>query len=271
MPTRLFLAGAAVALSSCSSPAEVAERTGAAPGATTGPAASATASARAQGNARAVSEETDLYSFKFSYPAAAGAIAPLAARLDDEAEKARAELIAEAKAAQAEAQKEGFPYHAHSYGAEWQTVADISGFLSLSNLFSTYTGGAHGMYGMQGYVWDKRAGRGFDSADLFTSKAALQSALGDALCDALNRERVEKRGAPIDPGDELFSGCPGLDEATVLVGSSNAKTFDRITVWYGPYVAGSYAEGAYELDFPMSPAMVAAVKPAYRVAFSAKR
>ena len=42
-------------------------------------------------------------------------------------------------------------------------------------------------------------------------------------------------------------------------------------MWFGPYVAGPYVEGHYELDFPMTPAMLEAVKPAYRSAFSAKR
>ena len=32
---------------------------------------------------------------------------------------------------------------------------------------------------------------------------------------------------------DVFGTCPELDEATVLVGSSNGKTFDRITVWFG--------------------------------------
>ena len=42
-------------------------------------------------------------------------------------------------------------------------------------------------------------------------------------------------------------------------------------MWFGPYVAGPWVEGHYELDFPMTEAMLEAVKPAYRAAFSAKR
>ena len=101
----------------------------------------------------------------------------------------------------------------------------------------------------------------------------VQAAIGKPLCDALNKERVKKGQEPVtsDEKDQVWPSCPGLDEATILVGSAGRKTFDRITVWYGPYVAGSYAEGAYELDFPMTRAMVAAVKPAYRGAFSAKQ
>ena len=69
----------------------------------------------------------------------------------------------------------------------------------------------------------------------------------------------------------MFDNCPGLDEATVLVGSSNGNTFDRIGIYFGPYVAGPYAEGAYELDFDVTASVIDAVKPAYAGAFSVRR
>ncbi|HBM05432.1 MAG TPA: hypothetical protein DD369_07510, partial [Erythrobacter sp.] len=68
-----------------------------------------------------------------------------------------------------------------------------------------------------------------------------------------------------------FDDCPGLDEASVLLGSSNGKTFDRLSVYFGPYVAGPYAEGDYELDFPVTASVLDAVKPDYADAFSVKR
>jgi hypothetical protein len=42
-------------------------------------------------------------------------------------------------------------------------------------------------------------------------------------------------------------------------------------VWFGPYVAGPYVEGAYELNFDMDKAMLETVKPAYRPVFSRRR
>jgi hypothetical protein len=56
----------------------------------------------------------------------------------------------------------------------------------------------------------------------------------------------------------------------VLVGSSNRRTFNRLTLYAGPYVAGPYAEGAYEIDINIDRAILAAVKPEYREAFSAR-
>ena len=264
MPYRSVLF-AAFALAACSSPEEVAERTG-----TKRANASASANAATAGKPVKLAEDTDLYSYEFSYPAAVGRIPALAARLEEGAAKAKAETIAEAKSAQADAEANGFPFNPHGYGEQWQVVADLPGYLSLSNAFHSYTGGAHGMYGMQGLVWDRANERAMAPDELFRSPALLRAALGDALCAALDRERAEKGIEPVEGAGSVFPPCPGLDEATILVGSSNGKTFDRITVWYGPYVAGSYAEGAYELDFPMTVKMLEAVKPAYRAAFSAK-
>jgi hypothetical protein len=274
MLLRLVIPAALIALAGCSSPDEVREKTGVTAQATSASAhATSAASSSAKGAARAEKEDNDLYSYEFSYPAQVGAYPELAARLSSDAAKAKAEMIAEAKQDQGERRGEDFPYNPHSYGAEWKVVADLPQYLSLSNDFYTYTGGAHGMYGLEGFVWDKANKRGFKSEEFFVSTGALKDAIGKPLCDALNKERVKKGQEPVttDGKDQTWPSCPDLDEATVLVGSSNHKTFDRITVWYGPYVAGSYAEGAYELDFPMTKAMLDAVKPAYKAAFSARR
>ena len=269
MPARPFLAVAVFALAACSSADEVAEDVGV----EDKPAATASASATASSaEAVKVREETKLFLYEYSYPAQAAAIPALAAILDARGAKARDEMLGEAEELEAEEGDPGeFPVPQHSFEEEWQVVADLPGWLSLSGFFSTYTGGAHGMYGMEGYVWDKQRGRGMDSSDLFRSPDYLGSTMGGRVCEALNREREERREEPVGAEDDLFNGCPDLSESTILVGSSNGKTFDRITVWFGPYVAGPWVEGHYELDFPMTSAMLEAVKPAYRAAFSAKR
>lgn len=266
MPVRHLPLLAAILAAGCSDPAEVTERTG-------GKAqASASATSTSSGGAAVkIEEDTDGYSYEFSYPAAVGAIPALAKLLTDRAEQAKEEMIAEAKAARTDFADQEFTPNPHSYGAEWKVVADVPGFLSLSNEFYTYSGGAHGMYGLEGLVWDKDKRRALASEGLFHSPGFLGGVMGDAVCTKLNAERAERRGEPVQDTGEMFDECPGLDDATILVGSSNRKTFDRITVYFGPYVAGPYAEGAYELDFPMTAAMLEAVKPAYRGAFSAPR
>lgn len=266
MPLRLFVSAAATLLAACSSPADVAERTGVEREGTSTASASAIAS---DAKGVSISEDTELFQFELAYPAQAAIIPALANKLEGDARKVREEMTADAKEYRADAAANGFSFNPYSYSAKWQVVADLPGYLSLSNEFSTYTGGAHGMYGLEGYVWDKAKSRGFAPESMFRSPALLGQALGAALCQSLDRERSERRGGEDIGG--MFENCPGLDEATILVGSSNGRTFDRVGVYFGPYVAGPYAEGAYELDFPMTQAMLDAVKPAYRAAFSAAK
>lgn len=264
MPFRLITLAACLALASCSSADEVAEELGTDQPAT----ASATASAET-GGARKTEEETALYSFAYAWPQAVGAIPALASQLDERAAKVKAELVETTTAEQADLAADGIEFRPHSYQMDWKVVADTPRFLSLSGDFATYSGGAHGMYGLESLVWDREAGAGIDGAAMFSG---LDTALGRRLCDALNAERAKRRGAPVPAdSDDMFDECPGTDEATVLVGSGNGRTFDRIGVWYGPYVAGAYAEGAYELDFPVDARILSAVKPEYRSAFSTAR
>ena len=78
-------------------------------------------------------------------------------------------------------------------------------------------------------------------------------------------------GEPVaEDSDAMFDQCPKIGELEVLVGSSNGRTFNRLTLYAGPYVAGPYAEGAYEVHLPVDAGVLAAVKPEYREAFGAR-
>lgn len=234
------------------------------------PSPTATASASSSG-ARSVAEETDDFLFEYSYPAEAGRIVELASLLDIQLEQRREELASESAAARREARQDGFPYNKHSYTAEWKVVTELPGWVSLSADIATYTGGAHGNYTVESLVWDKENERSMDAITLFTSPAALEEALGDRFCEALDRQRAERREEPVpEESDNQFDQCPGIDELEILAGSSNTRTFNRLTVYAGPYVAGPYAEGAYEVDLNIDRSILAAVKPEYRDAFSAR-
>ena len=235
------------------------------------PSPTASASVATSNGARSVAEETDDFLFEFSYPAEAGRIVELASLLDIQLEQRREELASEAVAARREASEDGFPYNKHSYTAEWKVVTELPGWLSLSADIATYSGGVHGDYTVESLVWDKEAEQAMDAKRLFTSPAALEAAVGDRFCEALSREREERRGEPVEEvADDAFTKCPEIDEVEILVGSSNRRTFNRLTVYAGPYVAGPYAEGAYEVDLDVDDAILAAVKPEYREAFSAR-
>ncbi|WP_305098203.1 DUF4163 domain-containing protein [Croceibacterium aestuarii] len=264
---------ALLALAACSSPEEIGDKVGAKQdSAAAGGSATASAQADAKGGAHAVKEETDLYQFEMSWPQQAGNLPALAARLKAEENKARQKLKEEAEEDRQSAKDNDYPFRKHSWVEEYKVVADLPGWLSLTDDFYSFSGGAHGNYGRSSLVWDKAASEGHEGIDLFASPEVLQAALGRTLCDALDAERLKKRGADyVSSGIDEFDACPGLDEATIIVGSSNGKTFDRVGIYFGPYVAGPYAEGDYELDFPVDAEVLDAVKPAYRSAFSIKR
>lgn len=218
--------------------------------------------------ARKVSEQTGLYEFDYSYPAAAAAIPPLRDWLEADLARTRASLASDARDAAKDAKAEGFPFNAYSASSEWQVVTDLPGWLSLSTLVGNYTGGAHPNYGFDTILWDKAANRKRTATDLFTSKAALKAAVLKAFCAELQKQRAKKRAGeePGDPDDD-FNKCIDPAEQTVILGSKSRKGFDRIGFLISPYAAGPYAEGSYEVTLPVTAAVVAAVKPEYKAAF----
>ena len=270
---------AALALSACSgkdgaaAAPEASGTAGAVGGGATASAISAGgAPATAAAAARSVDESNELYEFQYSYPAAAAAIAPLKAEFDGDIDKERKELISNAKEMRADAKKDGFPFRAPGRWTAWKVVTDLPDWLSLSAEESTYEGGAHPNHGYDALLWDKKANVKRDPDDLFTSDKALSAVIRKDFCAALDRERAKKRGAPVKRGsDEPFSDCIDPADSTVIVGSAGGKAFDRIGILIGPYEAGPYAEGGYEVTLPVTAAVLAAVKPEYRASFAPAR
>lgn len=242
-----------------------------APQETPTPTESASATPVPASGARAVVEETGDFLFKYSYPEEAGDIPELAALLGKDLDEMRAEIAAQSAAGREAAHDDGFPFNKYSSGTEWKVVADTPRFLSLSSVFDSYDGGAHGMYGYGALVWDKEASAALQPADFFTSIDALDDVLGESFCNQLNAERAKRRGQPVEEGsDDIFDVCVPLSDTTLLLGSAGGKAFNRIGVQIGPYVAGPYAEGSFEFTFPVNAAVLEVVKEDYRSAFAAR-
>ena len=81
-------------------------------------------------------------------------------------------------------------------------VADLPDFMSLSANYSTYMGGAHPNYGFDAMVWDKSREIALEPIAFFSSAEALDEALGEQLCAALNAERERRRGMPVAADSE---------------------------------------------------------------------
>lgn len=268
-----------LALSACDgrgdSEADPAGESAAPPAASPSPTANTT-NAGAEGvvmGARSVEERNELVDFSFAYPEEAGEIPPLARQLDTMLEDARTSITEAAQEGREEARDSGFPFNQYWYHSEWKRVADLPDWLSLSSEIGTYTGGAHGNQVFDSLLWDKDAGRRMEVIDLFTSKAALSEAVREPFCEELNEQRAEKRDEPVDPdSEEIFDECiDPAEEATLILGSTNGRTFNRLGILVPPYVAGPYAEGSYEVTLPVTDALIAAVKDEYKASFAAPR
>lgn len=235
------------------------------------PAAAPQETAGEAAGGRSVKDSNDLYEFGYAYPDVVGAIPGLKAMFDRRLDQARDSLAGESRDDRREAKKGGFPYRPHASDTTWKVVADVPGWLSLSSDIYSYSGGAHGMHGFDSLLWDRQAGMAREPADLFVG-SALRQAIQRPFCNALDAEREERRGEPVRHGaDDMFSDCINPLESTLILGSSNRRTFDRLGVLIAPYAAGPYAEGTYEVTLPVTPEVLAAVKPEYRNSFSARR
>ena len=262
----------AAMLAGCSSPEEMAEGAGVtAKQAASSSSASASASSSSTDGAASFEDnaEQDGGSREFAYgwPAAVSAIPALAARLKEERDSALAEQKAEwAEALREFAGEECVSCTSRGYSKEWQVVADLPRYLSLSADMYLYSGGAHGNSAFEALVWDREVGAALDPKAMFRSEAAMQDALGAGWCAALTAERIKRLEG--DYSEDSIFPCPPIADLTLLPGSSNKQGFNRIGLIAAPYVAGSYAEGPYEVTLPVTPAVLAAVRPEYKAGFA---
>lgn len=215
----------------------------------------------------AESDKGDLLEYAYAYPAQAAAIPALVHKFDAARTAARADALKMAKEDQASARQSGYPFRPHSLETRWTLAADTPRFLSLQSTTYVYTGGAHGMTGYDGVLWDKARERETSVKALMTTPAAFAAAIRDRFCKELDRQRAEKRGEPVVPGDDDFTKCIDPLDQLIVPTSKGGKLIEGVTIVIGPYSAGPYAEGSYDIDLPVDAAMRAAIKTEYQDGF----
>lgn len=215
-----------------------------------------------------VAAKTTALDFSYAYPPAAARIAPLRRWL--EADRARLRTHAAKLAAEdrREAAKSNYPFHQHEATREWKVVTETPRLLSLSAVTYDFTGGAHGYTRTSTLVWDKSKARIIDGRTLFVSERALQRTLGARWCQWLRQERARRLN--VDAVDDPVFPCPPIAKLTLLLGSSDQRAIDRIGLVADQYVAGAYVEGTFDMTVPVTPAVLAIVRPEWRGAFAAK-
>lgn len=130
-------------------------------------------------------------------------------------------------------------------------AAETAKLFSLKRTSFDYSGGAHPNTLTSGILWDKALKRQIGLADLFRKGADL-TALDQALCSALNtakRARVPD-GASITFDSKPFA-CPRVASTPFVLSPGDATgKAAGLTFLIGPYQAGPYVEGGYELAIP---------------------
>ena len=151
---------------------------------------------------------------------------------------------------------------------DYDAVVDTGKLFGLTGSTYEFTGGAHGNPGALSVIWDKALKRRIDLGVLLKAGADL-TVLDRMLCAALN---VEKRKR--DPQAVLLTlngtdwKCPRLSETVVgLAPSTTPGKAGGLTVMIGPYVAGPYSDGGYQIDLPQA-AIRNLLAPAYADEFA---
>ncbi|MDG2004615.1 MAG: DUF4163 domain-containing protein [Novosphingobium sp.] len=221
---------------------------------------------------REVSVESELYSFDYVYPAQAAAIPELGELLERKIVQDKARVEAEATESRKDAKANGFPFQPHYFDLGWRTSADLPGWLGLQAAVQTYGGGAHPNHDFDSLVWDRRTGKAHAPLELFVSAEALDRAVHQRYCAALDKERAERRDQSVEQvrKDGMWE-CPGVSELVIALESSGGKGFDKIVLLAAPYIAGPYVEGSYVTEVAVDGPVLAAVRPEYREAFRKPR
>ena len=129
-------------------------------------------------------------------------------------------------------------------------AAETAKLLSLKRT-SFETGGAHPNTLTSGILWDKALKRQIGLADLFRKGADL-TALDQALCSALNTaKRARAPGGTSITFDSKPFACPRVGSTPfVLTPGETGGKATGLTFLIGPYQAGPYVEGGYEIAIP---------------------
>ena len=218
----------------------------------------------------AVEENGPELDFSYSWSAEAAAVPFLDRRFRADLNWMKEEALKYAAEDAAAAKADGRDFNGHYFSRGWETAGQSERLLSLQGATGTFTGGAHPNSSYSAILWDRAAGSEITLADLFADPDAPDRLLRKPFCVALDKQRLEKREGERLEGQ--FSECPAFKELAISpTDERHDGRFEKFVFLAGPYVAGPYAEGEYEVAVPLTPALIAALKPEYRASFEVQR
>lgn len=216
------------------------------------------------------SRESPLVDFQYSWPEEVASESALVAYFQADLAKMYDEATANARDNKTEMEKVNAPFHQNLFDRDWSLEGQSGQLISLVANTDTYAGGAHPNHDSSALLWDRTAGAAVPVMQLFESDAAFEAAVRPTFCKLLDAERASRREGETLDGE--FAQCPAFSELTIAPArESGAGPFDEILLIADPYVAGPYVEGAYDVAVPVTPAIIAAVKPDYHAAFEVQR
>jgi hypothetical protein len=209
------------------------------------------------------------YGFAFIYPRAAEHIPPLIAILRREAVAREAWMRARANevCAEREAAGDECPTASLVYEQGWVLDADLPALAAASSHAFYYIGGAHEGADTDAILVDRRAGRRIRLGDLFTDRRRGLALLQRDFCRLLQVQVSRRRHGDEGTADDREIQCPAIGRQPVTLCAERG----RIRTMYAllnRYTVGSWAEGGYEVEFAVTPAMIAALRPAFRNSFA---
>ena len=217
-----------------------------------------------------IEQKNDLLDFSYSWSAEAAAVPALDRRFRADAASDRGKATRAAEEDRTARRKTGGDWHEHYLASSWQTAGQSPRLLSLEAETGAYTGGAHPVSGTTSLLWDRRLGREVTLDALLQRNGWWNGAVRQPFCLLLDRERTQRRQAPVKRSD-FFGNCPEVQELTLTLEDQNRNgRFDHVRITADQYVAGPYAEGPYVISLPITATMITRLKPEYRSSFEAQ-
>jgi uncharacterized protein len=148
------------------------------------------------------------------------------------------------------------PHGEDTGGATYAVVQDMTisfaspAFMSVISSYWADTGGAHGNGGVNNYNIDMESGKLMEVSDFFSEDASTRLAAGcKSQIIAEKQQRLE--GEAYDPATDDFLKDEVIAEHIATL-SRWSFTESKASVSFDAYAIGSYAEGPYECEFPMT-------------------
>jgi hypothetical protein len=162
-----------------------------------------------------------------------------------------------------EANGEACPTASLVYEQGWSLDADLPALAAASSLSYFYILGAHEGQDTDAIIIDRRLGRRIALGDLFSNRRRGLALAQREFCRVLRAQVHERRQGN---SDDVEITCPAVGLQPVTLCAERG----RITTIYAVlnrYTVSSWVEGGYMVEFAVTPAMIAALKPAYRSSF----